>query len=179
MMSEQEDEDAMAMPSSVSCKSYYINSSNKRISSQLTEEMSSSLPSHSGKLLHGLIVEDSKIIQKFIKKGLEQKGCIVDVANHGLEAVNMLTVNPTKYDFVTMDLRMPVMDGIQATEKIRNELHLVALPIIVLSAEFSDAVKKQAIQAGGTTFIEKPVNMDDFATLVQQLCLKTNGEYMI
>ena len=63
---------------------------------------------------------------------------------------------------------MPVMDGLEATEKLRTDLK-VTVPIIVLSAEFSDSIKEKAKSVGATTFVEKPVNMLYFIDLIYSL----------
>ena len=120
--------------------------------------------------LHGLVVEDSKMIQKLLKKGFTQAGYTCDFANNGQEAVDMLKKDHSKYDFITMDLRMPVMDGIEATKCIRQDLKLLDIPIIVLSAEFSDLIKERAKQVGSTSFVEKPVNMISLTSLIDKLC---------
>ena len=120
--------------------------------------------------LHGLVVEDSKMIQKLLKKGFIHAGLTCDFANNGQEAVDMLKKDHSKYDFITMDLRMPVMDGIEATKCIRQDLKLLDIPIIVLSAEFSDLIKERAKQVGSTSFVEKPVNMISLTSLIDKLC---------
>jgi CheY-like chemotaxis protein len=87
--------------------------------------------------LHVLAVDDNAICLKVVKKMLERLGCTVQLAANGLEAVNAVREAPGSFDFVLMDLRMPVMDGIDATVRIRKELGLTALPIVAFSAEAS------------------------------------------
>ena len=74
--------------------------------------------------LRVLAVDDNAICLKVVKKMLEKLGCSVQLANNGLEAVEAVRAAPGGFDFVLMDLRMPVMDGIEATVRIRKELGL-------------------------------------------------------
>ena len=122
------------------------------------------------KKLHGLVVEDSKVMQKVLIKGLQNDGHSCDVANDGLEAVNMLIKNSDIYDFITMDLNMPIMDGLEATTKIRSELHLTNRPIIVLSSEDGEMVRTRSKEAKATAFVEKPVDIGEFTAWVKGLC---------
>ena len=122
------------------------------------------------KKLHGLVVEDSKVMQKVLVKGLQNSGYSCDIANDGLEAVNILIKNSSIYDFITMDVNMPNMDGLEATTRIRSELNLVNIPIIVLSSEDGDMVKTLSKEARATAFVEKPVNIGEFTAWVGGLC---------
>ena len=85
--------------------------------------------------LRVLAVDDNAICLKVVKKMLEKLGCAVQLASNGLEAVEAVRAAPGGFDFALMHLRMPVMDGIDATVRIRKELRLTALPIVAFSAE--------------------------------------------
>src|SRR5262249_54654707 len=86
--------------------------------------------------LRALLVEDNDINQQIAVELLEGVGARVDVANNGQEAVDKLFGGPIPppYDVVLMDLQMPVMDGHQATAKIRADTRFNDLPIFAMTA---------------------------------------------
>ena len=84
-----------------------------------------------------------------------------DRAKNGLEAVEMVENN--KYDVVLMDIKMPIMDGMEATKKIK-ERH-PDLPIIAVTANAFDSDRQMAFDAGCDDFLAKPIS--------SELCLST------
>lgn len=105
--------------------------------------------------LNVLLVEDNIINQQVLGKQLKKAGCEVDVANHGLEALNIL--EKQTFDIVLMDLEMPVLDGLSAIRKIREkeltdgadqELPYGALPIIAVTANVRKEQIDMAIASG-------------------------------
>ena len=107
---------------------------------------------------HCLVVDDNAICQKVAKKMLESLGCTVELASNGLEAVMRIKEAPWSFDFVLMDLRMPVMDGIDATVQIRKEMRLLSLPVVAFSAEVGDDVRELCRDARFDGFIAKPAD---------------------
>ena len=107
---------------------------------------------------HCLVVDDSAICQKVAKRMLESLGCTVEVAGNGLEAVMRIKAAPWSFDLVLMDLRMPVMDGIDAATQIRKELRLLALPIVALSAEVGGDVRELCRESRFDGFVAKPAD---------------------
>jgi CheY-like chemotaxis protein len=105
-----------------------------------------------------LLVEDNQTNQLLAKELLELKGIIVDIANHGQEALDILTKHPqTEYHAVLMDLQMPTMDGYEAIKQIRAIADFKRLPIIVMSAHaLGDNIEK-ALLLGANTYVPKPV----------------------
>ena len=89
--------------------------------------------------LRCLIVEDNAVCMRVAKKMMQKLGFHVECADNGLKGFEMLRENGARADLVLMDLRMPVMDGLQATRKIRQELGLKSLAIVALTAEIVDA----------------------------------------
>lgn len=122
------------------------------------------------KNLNILLVEDSILIQKTTKRTLSREGYNVDVANNGLECIKLIELNK-KYDVILMDLHMPLMDGLEATKRLRifekdlsfNQKHL----IIGLSANSDEDSSNKAILAGMNNFIAKPLNATEL-----KRCLK-------
>jgi len=111
-----------------------------------------------------LLVEDNNINQIVAKKSLEKFGLEVVIANNGLEAVNMCKDN--SYDIVFMDLQMPVMDGFEATKRIR-EFDLKT-PIIALSAAVMQKDKELTYEAGMDEHIAKPINKEELNLVIEK-----------
>ena len=86
---------------------------------------------------------------------LEEFGVRVEVANNGLEAIEWL--QQATFDCVLMDVRMPEMDGIEATQRIRANPLLRDLPIIPMTANARTEDRDECLAAGMTDFISKPV----------------------
>jgi len=120
--------------------------------------------------LHVLIVDDSDINLEVTKRILEKSGAEVSLAGNGLEAFEMLRESPHQFDVVLMDVQMPVLDGHQATRRIRTELGLVDLPIIALTAGALSSERQRALAAGMDDFIVKPF---DSRTLAQSILRHT------
>jgi two-component system sensor histidine kinase/response regulator len=105
-----------------------------------------------------LLVEDNEINQMIAEELLKTVGYDVDIANNGQEAVNM--VGQKAYDLVLMDIQMPVMDGLAATRKIRENAALGDLPIIAMSAHAMAGDKEKSLDSGMNDHITKPISPD-------------------
>ena len=102
-----------------------------------------------------LLVEDNEINQQVASETLEQAGFYVDIANHGLEALEML--EGKQYDCVLMDLQMPIMDGFTATAKIRENPAYKELPILAMTANATAEDRDRSLAAGMNEHIAKPI----------------------
>ncbi|HEX8507395.1 MAG TPA: PAS domain S-box protein [Hymenobacter sp.] len=102
-----------------------------------------------------LVVEDIALNQLLMKTLLEDFGFAMDVAGNGKIALEKLRT--TRYDIVLMDLQMPVMNGFEATEYIRNELHL-KVPIIALTADVTTVDVEKCKAVGMNDYISKPID---------------------
>ena len=100
-----------------------------------------------------LLVEDHKINQVYATSILEDHAINVDLAENGKEAIDLLVKN--QYDVVLMDMQMPVMGGIEATQIIRNELK-INIPIIALTANAIQGESEKCLLAGMNDFVSKP-----------------------
>ena len=105
-----------------------------------------------------LVVDDSKVCRKVAATLLNKLGYFTEEAVNGKNACAILATSASRFCAVLMDLRMPVMDGIEAIRYIRDALNL-SIPIIVVSAELTDLLSK-AINYGATAAIGKPFNLD-------------------
>ena len=119
--------------------------------------INSSLPVHlKGRKL--LMVEDNEINQELTKELLEIAGITVSIAENGIEALKMLEHG--EFDVVLMDCQMPVMDGYEATRKIREQSKFNKLPVIAMTANTMKGDKEKSLQAGMNDHIAKPVDPD-------------------
>lgn len=107
-----------------------------------------------------LIVDDNPINQKFLYYSLK-KFYEVETADNGLEAVEKL--DEEKFDVVLMDLLMPVMDGAEATLKIRESIFFrnKHIPIIFLTTNDFEPERKRCLKNGGDDYIIKPIDVDE------------------
>jgi two-component system sensor histidine kinase/response regulator len=104
-----------------------------------------------------LIAEDDAINYFLLERNLKHDNLILLHAKNGQEAVNMCKENDS-IQLVFMDLKMPVLDGIEATKEIKT--FRKNLPIIALTSYPENKLKQQAIQAGCMDFISKPINKE-------------------
>ncbi|MFM8917302.1 MAG: ATP-binding protein, partial [Bacteroidota bacterium] len=105
-----------------------------------------------------LLVEDNEHNQILARTYLEKNGASVEIAGNGLVGLEMLRKN--EYSAVLMDIQMPVMDGLQTTELVRNELQ-INVPIIGCSAHALTSEKERCIDAGMNDYITKPYTEKD------------------
>lgn len=99
-----------------------------------------------------LLVEDNKLNILVARKILENLKASVDIAKHGAEALDMM--RNKQYDIVLMDLHMPIMDGYQATIKLRE--YDKETPVIAFTADAYDEARARAKEVGMNDFITKP-----------------------
>ena len=116
-----------------------------------------------------LVVEDNPINMKLMETLFNKYGLTVDKAVDGKEAVDKLRAN-NSYNIVFMDIQMPEMNGIEATEIIRGDISK-EIPIIALTAAVLQKDRQQALAAGMNDFIEKPINVDRLKDVLQQYCV--------
>jgi PAS domain S-box-containing protein len=110
-----------------------------------------------------LVVDDSEINLDVTKRILELEGAEVCLASNGQEAFERLQADPRLIDVVLMDVQMPVLDGHDATKRIRLELRMADLPIIALTAGALSSERQRATSAGMDDYVIKPA---DAQTLV-------------
>ncbi|MFA5517313.1 MAG: PAS domain S-box protein [Desulfuromonadales bacterium] len=104
-----------------------------------------------------LLVEDNEINQQLAIELLKETGATITVANHGGEAVELLVGRRASFDLVLMDIQMPVMDGYEATRRIRADGRCAALPIIAMTAHVLAEQQKRILEAGMDNCIGKPI----------------------
>ena len=104
-----------------------------------------------------LIVEDNIINQKILTSVLARAKMHIFIASNGKEAVDMVCDSNNKFDFVLMDINMPVMDGYIATSIIRSDERFVNLPIIALTALILDSEINKMFKYGVNGYLAKPL----------------------
>lgn len=109
-----------------------------------------------------LLAEDNALNQKLALLVLKKMGYSADVVCNGLEA--LMACQEKVFDVVLMDIQMPEMDGLEATRRIRAELHAHRQPVIVaMTANAMKGDKEICLQAGMDDYISKPINFEILA----------------
>lgn len=114
-----------------------------------------------------LMAEDNAMNSLLMKKLFSKWNIQLDIAENGEEAVKLVEVND--YDIILMDLQMPVMNGYEATTKIRTMTvpGKATIPIIALTASVSSDVQASIIEVGMTDFVSKPFNPNELYEKLQ------------
>ena len=129
---------------------------------------SSKTDEHGGRIAGAriLLTEDNEINQQIAVELLEGAGAQVQVSNNGREALEK--VAQSSFDLVLMDLQMPVMDGYQATARIRSDPRYDKIPIIAMTAHATVEERQRCLDAGMADHISKPIDpVTMFATIAQ------------
>ena len=118
-----------------------------------------------------LVAEDNEFNQQLLVKLLEHHGAVCKVANNGQEAINMSSADI--FDVILMDLHMPIVDGMEATRNlVKNE---GSPPIIGLTADITDSVKRRLIDAGAKSVQQKPIDESTLMNTILEV-LEQNSE---
>jgi CheY-like chemotaxis protein len=118
-----------------------------------------------------LIVEDDVRNVYSLTNILEPRGAVVEIARNGQEALDALTrasgEGGEKIELVLMDVMMPVMDGLEATRRIRLDRRWAKLPIIMLTAKAMPDDQERCLEAGANDYMAKPLDVDKLLSLVR------------
>jgi len=120
--------------------------------------------------INALVAEDNNINQKLIKHVLDGLGIGVTLANNGEEALELRKAN--RYDIIFMDIQMPVMGGIEATQAIleyeskEDKRHV---PIVALTANALSGDREKYIKAGMDNYLSKPIELEQLSILLEEL----------
>ena len=113
-----------------------------------------------------LLVEDNEINQQVAVELLTIMGLSVKVANNGQEGVEMALAE--SFDLILMDIQMPVMDGLTATQTIRAEKTLQNLPIIAMTAHAMQGDKDKSLAAGMNDHLTKPIELNKLVAILNR-----------
>lgn len=118
-----------------------------------------------------LLAEDNRVNQIVALRLLEKKlGCRAEVANNGLEALELLAVSD--FDLVLMDCQMPEVDGYEATRRIRGGEHGVrnpSIPVIAMTANALKGDREKCLAAGMDDYVTKPVDLERLVDVVRRV----------
>lgn len=117
--------------------------------------------------LNILVAEDTPANQKVIRAILEKRGHRVEIAHNGREAIERNRQHD--YDLILMDVQMPTMDGLQATEAIRGLANDVKgkIPIVAMTAHARREDRLRCLQAGMNAYIAKPIDARQLLELIE------------
>jgi len=121
---------------------------------------------------HLLLVEDNELNQLVTRELLERIGISVMVAENGKEA--LARIPEEDFDGVLMDMQMPVMDGITATQEIRKLQRFQAMPIIAMTANAMQSDQEKCLQAGMNDYISKPIDPEKMLQTLKKWIVPAN-----
>jgi len=137
-----------------------------------TDEASDNLPGKSAQGLRILLAEDNAINALLTRTLLEAEGAEVDTVEDG--ALALTAVGQKTYDLIFMDMRMPNMDGLESTRKIRA--FGAKMPIIALTANAFDDDRNACFDSGMNDFMTKPVSAEELSEMVENWTKTDEGD---
>ncbi len=139
------------------------------------EESSSQSTNRVHRSLNLLLAEDNAINQRVARFVIEKLGHKLDIAENGVVAVEKFQQN--NYDIIFMDIQMPVMDGLTATETIRNiELEsgaTIKIPIVAMTANTMKGDKEKFLKAGMNDYVGKPFKSEELSRIICKIVSTT------
>ncbi|CAM6091195.1 unnamed protein product [Calypogeia fissa] len=124
------------------------------------------------KKLHVLLAEDNMINQKVATRQLQKFGHTVTIVADGLQALNTIRQHHDTFDLVLMDIQMPMMDGLQATQKIREEevkQGWSRIPILGLTAHAISGYQDTCLSHGMDAYLGKPFEFNQLLKIIQKV----------
>ncbi len=116
--------------------------------------------------LRVLLAEDNRMNQKVATRKLNMMGIEVDLAENGAKAVEM--AQSANYDLILMDIQLPLLDGLQATRRIRDAK--ITTPIVAMTAGVMQGDREQCIEAGMNDYMSKPVKQQTMREMLARYC---------
>lgn len=114
-----------------------------------------------------LVVEDDEMLADLMQQTLELSDHTAMVARNGVEA--LAAASDDSPEIILMDIGMPLMDGFEATRRLKADARTNSIPIIALTAHASANDRKEALAAGADEYEPKPVDFDRLLTKVDAL----------
>jgi two-component system cell cycle response regulator DivK len=104
-----------------------------------------------------LLVEDNEMNRDMLSRRLQRRGYSVIVAGDGLEGIAMANAEPV--DLILMDMSLPVLDGWQATRRLKDDPRTRPIPVIALTAHAMPGDREKALEAGCDDYDTKPIDL--------------------
>jgi CheY-like chemotaxis protein/HPt (histidine-containing phosphotransfer) domain-containing protein len=117
-----------------------------------------------------LVAEDNHVNARLARAQLSRLGCLVDVAGDGLEVIE--AAQRATYDLILMDCQMPLMDGFEATRRIRAreaQSGSARTPVVAMTANAMAGDRERCLEAGMDDYLAKPVHRDDLSAVLARL----------
>lgn len=114
-----------------------------------------------------LIVDDSAMIRRIVSQILQEYGHRTLLAENGQKGYEQAVAG--RPDLIIMDIEMPVMDGIAATERIKADANTAAIPVVFFTALGSEENIQQAQNAGGIGFLNKPICKEELGKAISDI----------
>ena len=122
-----------------------------------------------------LVVDDDMRNVFAITRVLEQTGLIITQAENGLVAVDTVKSADAVFDLILMDIMMPVMDGLDAIKLIRAMPDYQSIPIIALTAKAMLGDRQKCLDAGGSEYLIKPLDMEMLLSILRVWLFKSSA----
>ncbi|HDD35565.1 MAG TPA: response regulator [Candidatus Desulfofervidus auxilii] len=113
-----------------------------------------------------LVAEDDPASQRLIRNILENEGLNVDIVENGEAA--LMAVKERVYDIIVMDMRMPKLDGYEATKRLKEDPKTKHIPVIALTAHALKEDKERCLKAGADDYLAKPVTKSKLLRILKK-----------
>jgi two-component system, chemotaxis family, chemotaxis protein CheY len=124
-----------------------------------------------------LAVDDSNTIRDLVSQTLFENGYTdIELAVDGIDALEKVNNSEDEFEFFIVDINMPRMDGFELIENLRNMFTYMSTPIMVLTTERSEEMKKKGKRAGATSWIVKPFEKEKFLNGIDQTLAYVNDD---
>jgi two-component system, OmpR family, response regulator len=121
-----------------------------------------------------LVVEDEKQIADFVKKGLTEQGFLVELCDHGDEAMERILDQP--YDAIVLDIMLPGRDGLSILKQFRKKGH--ATPVILLTARSELDERIEGLNTGADDYLTKPFYVEELTARIHAVLRRSSDEQM-
>ena len=121
-----------------------------------------------------LVVEDEKKIASFIRKGLEERGFVVDVSERGDEGYTLATTR--SYDALVLDIMLPGRDGLSILRSLREQK--LAVPVILLTARGELSERVEGLNLGADDYLTKPFFLDELVARLRAVTRRRSGDQL-
>jgi DNA-binding response OmpR family regulator len=121
-----------------------------------------------------LVVEDEKKIASFIRKGLEERGFVVDVSERGDEGYTLATTR--SYDALVLDIMLPGRDGLSILRSLREQK--LAVPVILLTARGELSERVEGLNLGADDYLTKPFFLDELVARLHAVTRRRSGDQL-